>query len=301
MVENIILRDLTNGGVLELSQENTPFYILKEVDWGTIKATHNQTRYVKQVGTTLISTVLGTRDVEISGWVIGRNQNEMSIRKTRLNSFFNPMHTYQIEYDIYKLEVIFNQSIRYSRDRSWNNEIACEWKIDGISTNPLFYELDSIANESTDTDPKFKFPFMFSVDTNEDLIFGEVKINTIIRIINGGQVDVGMTIKLSSFGEVKNPIITNVETGEYIKINKTLASGEEVLINTNIGSKSVKGRMDSNSEYENYYNYRDFGSSWLQLSMGNNYFIVTAEEGTYESLKAKFSFNRAYMEVQQCE
>ena len=105
MVENIILRDLTNGGVLELSQEDTPYFILKEVDWGTIKATHNQTRYVKQIGTTLVSTVLGTRDVEISGWVIAKNENEMTRRKSVLNGFFNPMHTYQIEYDKYKLEV----------------------------------------------------------------------------------------------------------------------------------------------------------------------------------------------------
>lgn len=300
MVENIILRDLTNGGVLELSQDKTPFFILKEVDWGTIQATHNQTRYVKQIGTTLISSVLGTRDIEISGWVIGKNAEQMSQRKTTLNNFFNPMHTYQIEYKKYKLEAIFNQSIRYSRDNKSNNEIVCEWKIAGISTDPLFYELDSIATETTDTEPKFKFPLKFTVDTNSDLIFGEVKLNTIMNIYNGGQVDVGMVLKFSCFGTVKNPIITNVTTGEFIKINKTLSDGEEIVINTNIGSKSIKGRTDNTSEFSNYYNYRDFGSSWLQLAMGNNYFIVTAEEN-YENLKANVDFNRAYMEVQQCE
>lgn len=300
MVENIILRDLTNGGVLELSQDSTPYFILKEVDWGTINATHNQTRYVRQIGTTLISSILGTRDIEISGWVIGRTVRQMTDRKKILNNFFNPLHTYQIEYNGYKLEVLFNQSIRYSRDKQWNNDVACEWKIEGIATNPLFYEINSVATESTDADPKFKFPFKFSHSSNDDVVFGEVKLNAVIRIVNGGQVDVGMEMHLRCLGDVTNPIITNVETNEFIRINKNLVEGEEILINTSIGNKSIKGRPNADSEYTNYYNYRDFDSSWLQLVMGNNYFVVTAEEH-YENLKATFNFNRAYMEVQQCE
>lgn len=300
MVENIILRDLTNGGVLELSQEDTPHYILKEADWGTIVATHNQTRYVKQIGTTLVSTVLGTRSIEIDGWVIAKNATEMSNRKLMLNNFFNPLHTYQIEHNGYKLEVEFSQTIRYSRDKKWNNDIICEWKIEGLSTDPLFYEVDENAAETTDTEAMFKFPFIMSEETNTDLVFGYVKINSIIRIINTGQVDVGLIIYLTCFGEVKNPVITNVETGEEIRINKTLTDGEEIIINTNIGNKSIKGRINSSDEYESYYNYRDFNSTWLQLKTGSNYFIVTAAEN-YENLKAKFSYNRAYMEVQQCE
>lgn len=299
MVESIIIRDLTGGGFLELSQESTPYYILKEVDWGTINATHNQTRYVRQIGTTLVSSVLGTRDVEINGWIIGKSYKQMSDRKSVLNTFFNPLHEYQLEYKGYKLGMIFNQSIRYSRDLKWNNEVACEWKIDGIATDPLFYEINSIATESTDTDPKFKFPFMFNENLSEDVVFGEVKLNTIMKIVNAGQVDVGLQIHITALGSVVNPIITNVVTNEFIKINKTLTDGEEILINTSIGNKFVKGRLDSNSEYTNYYNYRDFNSSWLQLSMGDNYFILTSEEN-YENIKATINFNRAYMEVQQC-
>lgn len=299
MVENIILRDLTNGGILELSQETTPYYILKEVDWGTIDAKHNQTRYVKQIGTTLVSSVLGTRDIEINGWVIAKTTKQMSSRKFELNNFFNPLHTYQIEYKGFKLEILFNQSIRYSREVKWNNEVACEWKIEGISTNPLFYEIDTNATESTDTEAKFRFPFKFSHANTDDLVFGEVKLNSVIRIVNAGQVDVGIEVHIRCLGTVVNPIITNVETNEYFKINKALAEGEEVLINTSIGNKFVKGRANADTNYMNYYNYRDFGSSWLQLVKGNNYFIVTSEEN-YENLKVTFKFNRAYLEVQQC-
>lgn len=298
MVENIKIRDLTNGGILELSQENTPFYILKEVDWGTINATHNQTRYVKQIGTTLISSVLGTRDIEVSGWVIARNVNQMTARKKRLNDFFNPLHSYQIEYMGFKLGIEFNQSIRYSRDVSYNNEIICEWKVEGIATDPLFYEIDASNAESTDTESKFRFPCVFNAETKE-VVFGEVKLNTIIAIVNAGQVDVGLQIHIKCYGEVTNPVITNVLTGEYIKINKVLSEGEEVLINTSIGGKFVKGKTSPYDSYGNYYNYRDFNSSWLQLIAGTSYFVVTAEEN-YENMRVVFSFNRAYMEVQRC-
>lgn len=303
MVENIIVRDLTNSGILELSQDTTPNFILKEVDWGVIESTHNQTRYVKQIGTTLISTVLGIRNVELSGWVIGKTAEQMSVRKTILNTFFSPTHDYQIEYlGSYKLGVVFNETIRYSREYKLNNDRVCEWKIEGIATDPLFYEIDSNGTSSTDSIPKFTFPFKFTTDTNEDLVFGQVRLNAIIEISNAGQVDVGMEIYIRAYGSVTNPIIRNVVTGEFIKINKTLQNGEEVYINTSIGNKFVKGRIGEDAEYSNYYNYRDFGSSWIQLITGKakNHFIVTAENG-YENLNVQIYFNRAYMEVQQCE
>lgn len=299
MVENIKIRDLTSGGVLELSQDITPYYILKEADWGTIDATHNQTRYVRQIGTTLISSVLGTRDVEISGWVIARTVDQMSSRKFKLNTFFNPLHDYQIEYLGYKLGIVFNQSVRYAREYKSNNDRICEWKIEGIATDPLFYEINSIASESTESDPKFKFPFSFN-SVSEDIVFGQVKLNAVIGVENEGQVDVGFQIHIKCFGRVKNPTITNVDTEEFIKINKVLAEGEEILINTSIGNKYVKGRLNSSSDYINYYNYRDFNSSWLQLVRGVNNIVVTAEEN-YENMKAEFIFNRAYLEVQKCE
>lgn len=298
MVENIKIRDLTNGGILELSQENTPYYILKEADWGTIQATHNLTRYVKQIGNTLVSTVLGTRDIEISGWVIARNTVQMTTRKKKLNNFFNPLHDYQIEYMGYKLGVEFNQSIRYAREVKGNNEVICEWKIEGIATDPLFYEIDALDTESTDIEAKFRFPCVFNT-VSKDVVFGEVKLNSIIAVINAGQVDVGMQIQIKSYGPVTNPIITNVQTGEFIKINKVLEEGEEILINTSIGGKFVKGKTSSDSDYGNYYNYRDFDSAWLQLITGTNYFVITAEEN-YENMRVVLSFNRAYMEVQRC-
>jgi hypothetical protein len=303
MVENIIVRDLTTGGTLKLSQDTTPNFILKEVDWGVIESTHNQTRYVKQIGTTLISTVLGIRNVELSGWVIGKTTEQMAVRKAILNSFFTPLHDYQIEYlESYKLGVVFNATIRYSREYKLNNDTVCEWKLEGIATDPLFYEIDSIGKSSTDSIPMFRFPFVPNENAENNLTFGEVRLNSIIEINNAGQVDIGLEIHIYAYDTVVNPQIINAVTGEYIKINKTLQYDEEVYINTSIGNKFVKGRIGEDAEYENYYNYRDFGSSWIQLLTGasRNHFVVTADDG-YENMNAQISFNRAYLEVQQCE
>ena len=81
MVENIILFNTVTNTSLELDKVTTPYYVLDDVDWGQVKSTHHQYKYVNQVGVYITGTSLETRDVSITGWIIASSEQQMTGRK----------------------------------------------------------------------------------------------------------------------------------------------------------------------------------------------------------------------------
>ena len=69
------------------------------------------------------------------------------------------------------------------------------------------------------------------------------------------------------------------------------------MINTNIGEKSIKGTLSGVTS--NYFKYRDFGSTWLQLGVGDNLFRYDADANV-DALEAYVYFYNKYLEVQGC-
>ena len=55
-------------------------------------------------------------------------------------------------------------------------------------------------------------------------------------------------------GMMENPIVTNVTTGEFISVRRTIADNETLVINTKHGSKSVT-LIDSDDVETNALNY----------------------------------------------
>ena len=98
MVENIILKNLSTSALLELDVTTTPYYILDKVEWGQIEAAHHSYKYVNQVGVTIVSTTLETRDVSIVGWIVADTEESMEKRKHTLNRFVNPMQFINLKY-----------------------------------------------------------------------------------------------------------------------------------------------------------------------------------------------------------
>ena len=89
-----------------------------------------------------------------------------------------------------------------------------------------------------------------------------------------------------------------MNTMEFYKINKVLECGEEIEIETTIGEKHLYGRK-GNAEWENYFKYRDFNSSWLQIDIGDNVFQYEADDGV-EDMQMSITFSQGYLEVEEC-
>lgn len=311
MIEKIVMKNLTSGVEIPIAREETPDYILNYVDWGSVQGSQYTYKFTKQVGVYVASTSLETRPVSIVGWIIAENEDVMTQRKAKLNLFVNPQEEIQIEYKNKYLIFSPETSIQYSREEQKdNNEVIAQFKISGTAANPLFMDLDSSSVVSGSYEPIFHFPLIINQEDMQDsddpskkhdlptIIFGVKKQSRLMLVVNTGTVPIGMTISMKANNNVVNPIITNLNTQEFFKINKTLQYNEEVEIETVIGSKHIYGK-EEHGEWENYFKYRDFNSTWFQLATGDNVFQYDADAGV-DNLQIAIVFRNGYLEVEEC-
>lgn len=301
MVEKIKLENTVSGAVLELSSTETPFYILDSCLWGPIDSQRYEYKYINQIGVQVTNTTLETRDVTITGWIIAFNEYDMTQRKQFLNKFVSPLSPIKLTYKDKYITFVPDTTISYGTDRANNNEVIVHFEISGVAPDPLFKNVSETSVLNANYTKVFKFPLVFT-DENEygGVVFGiRNDTNLLFNVHVDGDVYTGMKIKFRSLvGEVKNPIITNVNNQSYVKINKTLVKDEEVIINTNVGSKSIVGKLISEADYSNYFQYRDIDSAWLQLEPGDNVLVYGADTNI-QNLEVLISFNNLWLEVQE--
>lgn len=299
MVEAIRLQNIVTGAEFNIDMLTTQEYVLSSVDWGTIASAHHSYKYVNQVGVYVTGTSLETRSVEIIGWVVGETEEVMTQRKAMLNRFFNPRHAVDLFYKNYVLRFLPDTSVQYSTTSAENNEVICKFKIGGYCPDPLFSESTDSKVIAADITPAFHFPLAMSQNPNPPggVVFGVKRPGLIMSVYNSGAVDVGMRIVFSARGTVINPAVIDIGTQKFFKINKVMIAGEEIAVNTVIGSKRITGTL--NGETSNYFKYRDLDSEWLQLKVGDNLLRYNASDGL-ENLEVTIYHNNRYLEVQEC-
>lgn len=298
MVEDIVLYNESTNGKLELSCTKTEDFVLNYVDWGAVSGTHHSYKYVGQNGVYISGTSIGTRSVDIVGWVIAESEDEMTSRKSILNRFFSPQQMIRLEYKDYLIRFIPDKSVQYTATFADNNECICKFKVTGTCPDPLFANSYESRVSIAATVPVFHFPLILSDNlVHGGVIFGYRQNSLIALVNNKGTEETGMKIVFKAKGSVVNPQLFDVDTQKYIKINKTLIAGEQVVVNTNIGERNVQGALE-NESLHNYFKYKDLSSSWLQLRVGENLFRYNASSGL-DNLEVFIYFNNKYLEVQE--
>ena len=121
--------------------------------------------------------------------------------------------------------------------------------------------------------PMFTFPFAYE---ESGAPFSVLKIAQETSIINGGEIENGITITIQAIGRALNPTIYNLSKSEFFKINVDLFVGDVIEITTNKSQKKVE--LTHEGVTTNVINSVEYGSTWFQLLPGDNLFSYTADE-----------------------
>lgn len=293
MIESLILTNTVTLQSVLLDKDNS-YLVLDEADLGTVEGTHHSYKYVNQVGVYIDSTTLEQRTVAISGWVIGDTYTELEANKKALNRLVNPLHPIEVVVqEKYKLTFKPDYSVKYSVSYKENNEVLCKFLIQGTCADPMFTTKDKQSVPVASTIPKFRFPLI--IPKNAGILMGLREPSLLAKINNGGDIDTGLLVTFSCTSTVTNPSLLNVDTREFIKVNKVMSAGEQIIISTGSGEKYIKGIVND-VEY-NYFKYMDFDSTWLQLHTGENTLKYDADSNV-AGLEVLISFLPKYLEVQ---
>lgn len=303
MIEDITLLNMITNTELHIDKDTTQDYVLGDVDLGTVGSTHKTYKYIDEIGESLTNTILSTRIITIEGWVIG-TKLEITSRKKILNSFFNPQQQVRLRYSDYNLYFFPNTTIKYGTTEETNNYAMAKFQVEGFCADPLFHNKNDSIQNIAYTVGMFHFPLLFNAESDPPtVVFGYRPDSMFTNVLNEGDVEAGIKIVMSvdddatSGSTVVNPVVVNAETQEYFKINKTIAMGETVTIDTNVGNRTVTGTING-IDY-NYFRYKDLASTWLQLKQGNNVLRYDADSGI-NNLIIDVYFNSKYLEVQEC-
>jgi hypothetical protein len=219
-----------------------------------------------QDGQTFIDSTLDIRDITIQG-TLTKDKDD---NRQKLLSILNPKLSGKLTY--------INGSVKkYIRCIIDNAPIITEgiynkFLVSFYCPNPYWYDEEfkmDIALWKGD----FEFPLEL---TSSGIELGHREPSLIVNIMNTGDVEAGIRVEFNALGTVLNPSLFNVNTREFIKINKEMKAGEKIIITTGIGEKRIESLL--NGITTNAMNYIDWQSTFLQLHVGDNLLRYNADK-----------------------
>lgn len=153
-----------------------------------------------------------------------------------------------------------------------NKQVA---QISIICPQPYFKDVEELISYFSDVSSLFEFPFSIAEEGTEISA-----ITTSVRksIINVGDIESGIIIDVYAIGSVVNPVIYDVLARTHIRLLFTMEANDRIVINTNVGKKSIK--LIRNGVESNILGYMLPDSKWFTLKSGDNVFTYDADNGT---------------------
>lgn len=162
----------------------------------------------------------------------------------------------------------------------------CVFQVSMYCSKPYWEDTEFlIAKISHITDLHY-FPLHF---TEEGMPFGVHDEARQKVIVNNGDVDSGMSVVIRAYSTVTNPVLYNVETGQYIGVIDTLQEGEEITISTHKGTKTIT------KNGVNILNKLKSGSTFLQLEVGNNHFMIDSDDEAKDNMYFLITAKQQYV------
>lgn len=281
MVDEVLITNLVTNEQILLASTG---FILERVNWGVAQGAHKSTKFVSQIGVVITSSTIDMRDIEVTGWIHSPTGNIIEMRQLRrqLAKIINPLHNHSIEAGGYKLYFKPLTTVRFSSDWRTHNETLCNFIINGTCEDPMFTTSATQIVEMAGYTKNFHLPFSVGPGTAgmADKVVISYRFSTVSTPIeNIGDVDCGMRVEfVSKNGGVVNPSYTNMMTGEFIKINKTLLAGEKIVVDTNVRTMGVTLYNNTlPNGYTDGFIYLDLSSTFMQLQPGVHTFKYDAD------------------------
>lgn len=232
-------------------------------DLGNAPVKHQSSKAPYQDGETYIDTIFEPGNPVIEFAITGVNRQELFDRRAIVIRYFNPklgMGTLKVVQDdgitTKWIDCIPSQPIFPSGDgRSNNHQMII---IAFFAPNPFWYDPAQLQSIMIGFSGGFSFPFSFP--------FNLGTVGSEIEVVNSGNIETPVMIYF--YGEVTDPVISNLTTGEDITIVHTVADGDILIINTAFGEKAAL--ILTGGVYVNAFEYVSPDSVFWKLAPGIN-------------------------------
>lgn len=243
-------------------------------------------------GSVVVSKRIQNRPISITADYRGLNKE---IERQKLISFFNPKNTGILTVNYGEVERSIEYEIEDFNCKLTNIHDDLSFTVDLICPNPYWSDVELNKKQIALWKGDFHFPLI--IPQEKGITMGHREPSLIVNVLNNGQVKTGMIIEFKAKGTLKNPSLFNVNTREFIKINKGMVAGEKIIINTNVGKKKIIQNLNGiETDILNYLDIVGGGDTFLQLDVGDNLFRYDADSNL-DNLEVNIYYNNNYLGV----
>lgn len=262
----------TKNKVLWLTQNESDFQVLSIQGLNPPNAQINTSKIAGLDGSRFNSSTMNERNLVITLKLRG------NIERNRINlySFFRPKEWCKFYYQNGLRDVYiegYTESVEC--DLFTNKEIM---QVSILCPNPYFKSLSEIIDDVSKSQAAFKFPFAISVSGVE---FSTMDASKVTNVANDSDSETGVIIEIDVIGNCNTIKINNVTNGENFTLNYVFLEGDKIIIDTNKGNKSVTLIRDATAT--NLFTKIKKGSTFFQLSIGDNFFSYLVDNGDNDS------------------
>lgn len=241
---------------------NAGFLINKPVGIDTLQISLSQATGIDQVGATIQSANVQPRPVTVSGILVGEF---LKNNKEKLLSVVRPDLTAKLYADDYYLNVRPTSTPTIDPTAKF-----AKFQFSVLAAYPYWQKDENAKVELSTVEYGFKFPWNIS----KEYYFGKIVETQFFNITNMGQIPVPFTATFFARGDCVNPKLTNVNTGKFMEINKSLIAGERVVVEITHDRTYVTSSVDGDIR-----GALSLKSTLNRLEVGDNVLKPEAEEG----------------------
>lgn len=251
------------------------------------------TNSMGQHGDTYVGQRIEARDIDIVGHINTRDKQQAYELRRQMLKVFNPELDGTLTYEYGSFKRVINCRL-HGEPKLQRQSVLIEFELPLDCLNPFWREEDEQKEDIASWVAAWHFPCVIEKENTKSMIFGYRAESVIVDCYNEGDVSTGMRIRFTALGTVTNPIILNVDTEEFIKLNVTMQTGDVIEVNTKYGSKGATLTRDG--IVTDYFRYVDVDSTFMQLAIGDNNFRYDAESGV-NSMEVSIFYNKEYLGV----
>lgn len=229
-----------NGGTLIFEYAHG-YLISKPSGIDTVNITLSQVQGMNQVGGAVNSKTVQARPVTVSGIIIGGEA-----LKEEMMSVVRPDIPGRLYADDYFLDVHVTATPTIEAKKKF-----AKFQFSLNAPYPYWQKSNKVSKALFGVQKLFKFPW----NVSRSYQFGQMMKTQFTNVNNGGQLPVPFVATFSASNVVENPKITNIQTGEFMLINKTMEAGERIVVEfthdltyaTSSTDGNIRGAIDLDS------------------------------------------------------
>lgn len=265
-----------NGTEFQFGLENGNIF---DADIGSsVEVTHGTSQGFSQIGETIVTSSIKGRTITIKGQLL----SDIPAKKEYMRRTISPFATGKLVMQDGKyINVNVNEPPSFSAVKNDG-----KFMIQLFAQFPYFYDSNISSTTIGGIIPKFKFPVNYSTPHK----FGE-KIHSYFRTINNtGEIASPINIHIEVTGTAINPIITNVETFQFLKINGTYGRGSIIDVYRDRNNVLRAELSGTESEVTDIINNIEEDSTLYEIYVGKNIISANDDNGG-TGMAATISYN----------